>query len=141
MVKRLQNLFVLNERVTLLGRWRYGFFSMIPVGAINVGSIKINFDTALHKNLRVQLLPPGTYNEAVYLAASLLLNGQPLTTVQEMGGFCLGSMIVLVFEAPRTFEFAIKSGQKVKVGNQPGDVPGAFIMVGKEMIPLKEKTE
>lgn len=28
MSKKLANLFVLNERVTLLGRWRYGFFSM-----------------------------------------------------------------------------------------------------------------
>jgi phosphatidylserine decarboxylase len=29
---RLSNLFVLNERVALLGRWRHGFFGMVPVG-------------------------------------------------------------------------------------------------------------
>ena len=42
--KRVENLFVLNERVAMLGRWRHGFFGMVPVGATNVGSIKINFD-------------------------------------------------------------------------------------------------
>lgn len=29
----------------MLGRWRHGFFSMIPVGATNVGSIRVNFDS------------------------------------------------------------------------------------------------
>jgi len=158
MAKRLQNLFVLNERVALLGRWRYGFFSMVPVGATNVGSIKVNFDSVslslqillntkltnlayLHKALRTNVRgrppPPGTYTEAVYSAASPLLHGQPLTPAQEMGGFCLGSTIVLVFEAPKNFEFAVKAGQRVKVGNRLGDVPGATTTA----VTLKEKTE
>ena len=50
MARRLENLFVLNERVALLGRWRYGFFSMVPVGATNVGSIRINFDKVFQRH-------------------------------------------------------------------------------------------
>ncbi|KAF1364592.1 phosphatidylserine decarboxylase [Lizonia empirigonia] len=48
--RTMPGLFTLNERVVLLGRWRWGFFSYIPVGATNVGSIKINFDAELRTN-------------------------------------------------------------------------------------------
>ncbi|PPQ65607.1 hypothetical protein CVT24_011816 [Panaeolus cyanescens] len=123
MAKRLENLFVLNERVALLGRWKHGFFGMVPVGATNVGSIKINFDQDLRTNVRGKRAPPGTYTEAVYSAASPLLRGQPLVPAEEMGGFCLGSTIVLVFEAPSDFEFNIHAGDKVKVGQALGDTP------------------
>ncbi|KZT09048.1 phosphatidylserine decarboxylase [Laetiporus sulphureus 93-53] len=123
MVKQLENLFVLNERVALLGRWRYGFFSMVPVGATNVGSIKISFDQALRTNVGSRRkLPTGTYTEAVYTGASPILGGQPLTKAQEMGGFCLGSTIVLIFEAPDRFQFAVHAGQRIKVGEPMGDV-------------------
>jgi phosphatidylserine decarboxylase len=121
MAKRLENLFVLNERVALLGRWKYGFFGMVPVGATNVGSIKVNFDQALRTNVRGRLPPPGAYTEAVYSNASPILRGQPLTPAEEMGGFRLGSTVVLVFEAPADFEFSVHAGQKVKVGHRLGD--------------------
>lgn len=118
---RLGNLFILNERVALLGRWRYGFFSMIPVGATNVGSIRINFDTELRTNVKEQRPLAGTYSEASYGKASRLLGGQPLSKGEEMGGFLLGSTIVLVWESPE-FAFEVKPGQKVKVGQRLGDL-------------------
>jgi len=148
MARRLQNLFVLNERVALLGRWTHGFFGMVPVGAYttrptsprppecfilragatNVGSIKINFDAALRTNVRhphkpTPRPPPGSYAEASYAGASPLLRGQALKPGEEMGGFCLGSTIVLVFEAPKRFEFGVREGERVRVGQRLGDLP------------------
>ena len=38
-----------------------------------------------------------------------------------MGGFALGSTVVMVFEAPEDFVFCIKRGEKVKVGEALGD--------------------
>lgn len=153
MVKLLENLFVLNERVVLNGRWQYGFFSMIPVGATNVGSIKINFDEvslcggitinlhplaystsfllyplsyfvttqALRTNQKEQL-PGGTYTEVSYKSMNPSLGGKPLVPGEEMGGFCLGSTVVLVFEAPLDFKFKVEAGQKTQMGQALGEV-------------------
>ena len=130
--RTLPGLFTLNERVVLLGRWKYGFFSYTPVGATNVGSIKINFD----KELRTNSLTTDTeadrqaataaergepysgFSEAIYSSASAVLGGHALRKGEEMGGFQLGSSIVLVFEAPAngSFRWAVKGGEKVKVG-------------------------
>lgn len=117
---RLSDLFVLNERVALLGRWKYGFYSMVPVGATNVGSIRINFDENLRTNTRKLSHPAHTFTEAVYTSASPILQGQPLLAGEEMGGFRLGSTIVMVFEAPKNWKFTVQAGDKVKVGQELG---------------------
>lgn len=168
--KTLQGLFVLNERVALLGYWKHGFFSMIPVGATNVGSIIVNFDKYLKTNTKYEhqiylnekatevtpllegsedevstadssttnldvvtsssqsltasipkRLKKNTCYEATYTKASRLLGGYPLTKGEEIGGFKLGSTVVLVFEAPDNFRFNLHNGQTVKMGQSLGD--------------------
>ncbi|KFA64705.1 hypothetical protein S40285_05269 [Stachybotrys chlorohalonatus IBT 40285] len=144
--RTLPGLFTLNERVVLLGRWRWGFFSYIPVGATNVGSIKINFD----RELRTNSLTTDTaadraaeeaaqrgepylgFVEATYAGSSAVLQGHALRRGDEMGGFQLGSTIVLVFEAPATqtgedngkkgWQWAVEKGQKIKMGQAIGRV-------------------
>ncbi|KAJ4985729.1 Phosphatidylserine decarboxylase proenzyme 1, mitochondrial, partial [Stagonosporopsis vannaccii] len=148
--RTMPGLFTLNERVVLLGRWRWGFFSYTPVGATNVGSIKINFDRELRTNSlttdtaadRAAALakqrgePYSGFAEASYATASALLAGHSLKRGEEMGGFQLGSTIVLVFEAPKGvrpsldhgyqglrnggFDWHIRQGQKVRVGEALG---------------------
>lgn len=133
---RMKDLFVLNERVVLLGRWRHGMFSMTPVGATNVGSIKIHFDKELRTNTlthnTTKAHEKGGFAEATYKGASALLGGHPITKGSEMGGFNLGSTVVLVFEAPAAnpdgppgqggFRFCVERGQTVKMGEALGVV-------------------
>ncbi|KAL6799638.1 phosphatidylserine decarboxylase domain-containing protein [Trichoderma sp. SZMC 28013] len=145
--RTLPGLFTLNERVVLLGRWRWGFFSYVPVGATNVGSIKINFDRELRTNSLLTDTaadlaaeeaakrgePYLGFAEATYEGASSVLHGHALRRGEEMGGFQLGSTIVLVFEAPATlktadgeekkgWEWAVEKGQKLKMGQALGRV-------------------
>ncbi|KAF8863846.1 phosphatidylserine decarboxylase-like protein proenzyme [Acephala macrosclerotiorum] len=151
--RTLPGLFVLNERVVLLGRWRWGFFSYTPVGATNVGSIKINFDRELRTNslttdtaadraaeeASARGEPYSGFAEASYENASPILHGHSLKRGEEMGGFQLGSTVVLVFEAPKGqrpsldegwmgektkrkggWNWGIEKGQKVKMGQAIG---------------------
>jgi phosphatidylserine decarboxylase len=151
--RTLPGLFTLNERVVLIGRWRWGFFSFTPVGATNVGSIKINFDRELRTNsLTTDTAadraaeeasergePYSGFAEATYKAASPVLGGHALRRGEEMGGFQLGSTVVLVFEAPKGqrpsldegwmgektkrkggWNWNVEKGQKVKMGESLG---------------------
>lgn len=153
LVKNLPGLFTLNERVVLLGRWKYGFFSYTPVGATNVGSIVVNFDNELRTNsLLTDTLadkaaakaqkngePYSGFSEAHYDNASPVLGGHALQKGEEMGGFQLGSTIVMVFEAPKGrrpsfdegfdgeeraggWQWSIKKGDKVRMGQALGFV-------------------
>jgi len=40
-----------NERVNILGEWIHGLFAISFIGALNVGSIIVNFDDDLKSNV------------------------------------------------------------------------------------------
>ena len=143
--RTLPGLFTLNERVVLLGRWKYGFFSYTPVGATNVGSIVINFDRELRTNsLLTDTLadiaaaeaqkkgePYAGYAEATYRESSPVLGGHALKKGEEMGGFMLGSTIVMVFEAPKGVRPSFDEGWMVGGGGwvRGGEEEGGLELV------------
>jgi len=58
----------------------------------------------------------GVYTEQSYDHISPLIKGIPIHRGEELGGFQMGSTVVLVFEAPKSFKFNIKPHQKINVG-------------------------
>lgn len=56
-IKKHKDVLKNNERVNILGEWTEGFFAISFIGALNVGSIKVNFDEELVTNLRKPAFP------------------------------------------------------------------------------------
>lgn len=103
----MPNLFSLNERVVYVGEWSGGFMAYAAVGATNVGSIRVYCDRELATNT---VHWPETHWKEVSLGCA------PIAKGELFGEFRLGSTIVLLFEAPRDFQFCLQIGQTIKVG-------------------------
>ncbi|KAJ3604963.1 hypothetical protein NHX12_027014 [Muraenolepis orangiensis] len=131
--RRVRSLFCVNERVALAGRWQHGFFSLVAVGATNVGSIRIYCDKELETN--VPRYTTGSYNDRSYtssLASPLAPPPSPqevcagpglaLRKGEPLGEFNLGSTVVLLFEAPPDFSFSLRPGQPIRFGQPLGSL-------------------
>ncbi|KAL7685938.1 hypothetical protein Plhal304r1_c029g0096461 [Plasmopara halstedii] len=112
----IPSLFVENERVALLGEWKHGFFSLTAVGALNVGSITLAMEPNFGTNTAVHDKQLGHCFKNVYGVKMDAMRGE------EMAQFKLGSTVVLVFEAPKSFQFTVKLGDRVTLGNCIGEV-------------------
>ncbi|XP_038618442.1 phosphatidylserine decarboxylase proenzyme, mitochondrial isoform X2 [Tachyglossus aculeatus] len=115
----IKELFCHNERVVLTGDWKHGFFSLTAVGATNVGSIRIYFDRDLHTNS--PRYSKGSYNDFSFITNNNK-EGIPMRKGEHLGEFNLGSTIVLIFEAPKDFNFHLKTGQKIHFGEALGSL-------------------
>lgn len=118
LVNLVADIYCVNERVVLTGTWRFGQFHMAAVAAANVGNIYLDFDEKLRTN-RMRDIPVccgGDVSSKLYPSGVRLAPGDPL------GGFRLGSTVVLFFDAPRNFQWKVEVGSHVKVGEALGAV-------------------
>lgn len=140
-VRTIKDLYVVNERVVLEGRWSHGLMAIAAVGATNVGSIELKFEPELKTNQRklgvsaAKHVSSRSYGEKG--------TGLPVKAGEEVAVFNLGSTVVLVFEAPvapsaadddtsssssccgedgdtGSFRFSTKNGERIKMGQALG---------------------
>lgn len=108
MQRNIGGLFLLNERVALIGESKFGFMGVSLIGATNVGNIKLHSWPELQTNCTV--FPKlGTQ-----LEKEIDLN---LSRGEEVGYFLLGSAIVLLFER-KNFKFSVKRGDEIRYGQK-----------------------
>ncbi len=128
-VKTHTGVYEKNERVSLFGDWVKGLMCMVFVGALNVDSIDLNFDSDLQTNRKLKMPFTNTdvkvYSEQAgqeeveaesqnLLEKKINAKGVNIEKGEEIGKFNLGSTIVLVFEASPDFEWKVEPGQAVK---------------------------
>lgn len=107
----VNGLYTENERLAMLGKWDHGLFCMAAVGAAGRGSLNLDTD---EETFRPHLRP-----NHQQISRSEYREPRQLTPGQAIGGFKLGSAIVLVFEAPeQSFKFHVKSGDVVWLGQK-----------------------
>lgn len=111
-----------NERVTLVGTWPFGFFSLTAIGAAARRTVTLSFepyDTTY-----------GVISDARYSAML------PVNQGQHLGSFRLGSAIVLIFEAPDNgFTFLVHPGDEIEIGQ-----PIASIDADIKLVQLPNNT-
>jgi phosphatidylserine decarboxylase len=115
LLKQMPDLFAVNERVVLTGSWCMGGFFYAPVGAYNVGKITLDFDRRLRTN-NYRSVP--TYHGG---DPSTKTYGNPhrFARGERLGGFRMGSSVVLVFEtAAEGFEWDVTPGERLRVGEK-----------------------
>ena len=109
-LERVDDVFSVNERVVLSGTWKFGQMHLAAVGAANVGSIYFDFDESILTNM-----PVGDVTKKLWP------DGVALKSGDLVGGFKLGSSVVLVFEVTEEgFKWAVNVGDAIRVGEIVG---------------------
>ena len=115
--KFLDELFCMNERISLNGTWKHGSFCCSLVGAYNVGNIVVGFDKGLatqkatdDANARNSLA------ERQHVTTAYSIPKSPGKGGDELGYFKMGSTIVMIADVPQNWKWNVSQGDKTKVG-------------------------
>lgn len=115
---RSDDVFSVNERVVLSGRWSGGRMHLVAVGAAHVRGIFLDFD----EHFARELAPcEGLYYLDGRVSSTEVpggTGGVHTPSGSMLGGFRLGSALVLVFEAPTGSVWRVAPGDRVRVGQQ-----------------------
>lgn len=106
-VNALPNLFAINERLVTYIQTKYGHIALVKVGATNVGSIKVKYDSNIKTNTS------GCRRKV----CSMYESGIAFNKGDELAHFEFGSTVILLFE-PGKVEWLIESiaDQKLILG-------------------------
>ena len=113
--RKLKRLFCRNERVIVVFDTPGGWFALIMVGAMNVGSIELTLPEPEHFHIRPQAscLPHQTQ----------VLDARPISSGDEFGRFNMGSTVILVASRGLVEWYAnFGPGKQVKMGQALGQV-------------------
>ncbi|MBN2695456.1 phosphatidylserine decarboxylase [bacterium] len=106
-VENINELFSTNERVNLyIENKRVGIFSLIFVGATNVGSISLSFD-----NLKTN---------QIFQKGVLKKFNHSVKKGEELGAFNFGSTVILLFQKNSIKNFLITTEKSVEMGEVVG---------------------
>jgi len=108
-LQRVDELFARNERlITYLDSVDAGRIAVVKVGATLVGRITLAYDPAVHTNINGGKERRLSYDPPV-----------PVAKGGELGAFCLGSTVVLVFE-PGRVQLNMIAGSRIRMGERIG---------------------
>jgi phosphatidylserine decarboxylase len=117
---QVSDVFSVNERLVISGKWNGGQLHMVAVGAAHVRGIFLCLPGAEVGSLAEVLAPPSAdrcyYLDGQSSYARLPGDGVLCTAGAMMGGFHLGSAIVLVCEAPAGSAWKVSANDRVRVG-------------------------